>query len=115
MVMLFNLKSLVSALLSTAIDGVAVGTAEHFEITAQPKGIDVSSHQGNVNWSVVVANDSSLAYIKATEGTGRIRIRSSSTPLTFHFSLQEPILLFPVYWRHKGRSHSWRLPLRPSR
>jgi len=70
--MLFNLKALASALLlSTAVFGAAVGSAEHLEKRAQPKGIDVSSHQGNVNWNTVVGNGDSFAYIKATEGTGR--------------------------------------------
>lgn len=36
----------------------------------QPKGIDVSSHQPNVNWGSVKANGVQFAYIKATEGTG---------------------------------------------
>jgi GH25 family lysozyme M1 (1,4-beta-N-acetylmuramidase) len=32
-------------------------------------GLDVSSHQGNVNWSAVKANGAQFAYVKATEGT----------------------------------------------
>ncbi|MBO0691266.1 MAG: LysM peptidoglycan-binding domain-containing protein [Acidimicrobiaceae bacterium] len=32
-------------------------------------GLDVSSHQGNVNWSVVKAAGVNFAYVKATEGT----------------------------------------------
>ena len=36
---------------------------------AYPLGIDVSSHQPNVNWTAVAANGISFAYIKATEGT----------------------------------------------
>ena len=38
---------------------------------AVPQGIDVSSYQGNINWSSVKANGIQFAYIKATEGTGR--------------------------------------------
>jgi GH25 family lysozyme M1 (1,4-beta-N-acetylmuramidase) len=34
------------------------------------KGLDVSSWQGNVNWSTVKANGASFAFVKATEGTG---------------------------------------------
>ncbi len=34
-----------------------------------PLGIDVSSYQGNVNWTRWVARGKSFAYIKATEGT----------------------------------------------
>ncbi|KAL4064684.1 putative N,O-diacetyl muramidase [Scleroderma yunnanense] len=35
---------------------------------SKPKGIDVSSHQPNINWKGVARNDISFAYIKATEG-----------------------------------------------
>ncbi|CAO3635820.1 unnamed protein product [Cunninghamella blakesleeana] len=50
----------VSALLLTCLIGSA--------FAAKPKGIDVSSHQPNVNWGSVKANGVSFAYIKATEG-----------------------------------------------
>ena len=70
--MLFNLKALASVLLlSTVAFGAAIGSTEHLEKRAQPKGIDVSSYQGNVNWNTVVANGVSFAYIKATEGTSK--------------------------------------------
>ncbi|KAG6835210.1 hypothetical protein H0H93_003700 [Arthromyces matolae] len=36
---------------------------------AAPQGIDVSSYQGDVNWSTVKSNGVQFAYIKATEGT----------------------------------------------
>ncbi|KAF9448789.1 glycoside hydrolase family 25 protein, partial [Macrolepiota fuliginosa MF-IS2] len=36
---------------------------------SQPKGIDVSSYQPNVNWSKVKSSGVSFAFIKATEGT----------------------------------------------
>ncbi|MGW3073244.1 lysozyme [Kitasatospora sp. NPDC001132] len=36
----------------------------------QTPGLDVSSYQGNVNWSSVAANGAKFAYVKATEGTG---------------------------------------------
>jgi GH25 family lysozyme M1 (1,4-beta-N-acetylmuramidase) len=35
-----------------------------------PRGLDVASYQGNVNWSSVAANGGKFAYVKATEGTG---------------------------------------------
>jgi len=54
---------------STAAFGAAVGSTEHLAKRAQPKGIDVSSHQGDVNWNTVTANGVSFAYLKATEGT----------------------------------------------
>jgi len=41
-----------------------------FVSAASPLGIDVSSHQGNVNWKTVKANGGAFAFIKATEGTG---------------------------------------------
>jgi GH25 family lysozyme M1 (1,4-beta-N-acetylmuramidase) len=34
-----------------------------------PLGLDVSSHQGAVNWATVAANGAKFAYTKATEGT----------------------------------------------
>jgi GH25 family lysozyme M1 (1,4-beta-N-acetylmuramidase) len=75
--MLFSLKALAPALLLPTAFGLAIEAPGHFEINAQPKGIDVSSHQGNVNWTAVVAGGVSFAYIKATEGTskGRWRVR----------------------------------------
>jgi GH25 family lysozyme M1 (1,4-beta-N-acetylmuramidase) len=35
----------------------------------QTPGMDVSSHQGAVNWSTAFANGARFAYVKATEGT----------------------------------------------
>jgi len=71
--MMFNLRALTSTLLlSTVVFGVAVGTLGHFEISAQPKGIDVSSYQGSVDWNAAIAKGVSFAYIKATEGNGRV-------------------------------------------
>jgi GH25 family lysozyme M1 (1,4-beta-N-acetylmuramidase) len=39
-------------------------------ITSTVPGMDVSSYQGNVNWSAAYANGARFAYVKATEGTG---------------------------------------------
>lgn len=36
---------------------------------AQTPGMDVSSHQGAVNWATAWANGAKFAYVKATEGT----------------------------------------------
>ncbi|WP_405998537.1 lysozyme [Streptomyces sp. NBC_00829] len=36
---------------------------------AQTEGVDVSSHQGNVNWSALWTSGVKWAYVKATEGT----------------------------------------------
>ncbi|MFI2347011.1 lysozyme [Streptomyces sp. NPDC019443] len=36
---------------------------------AQTEGVDVSSHQGNVNWSGLWSSGVKWAYVKATEGT----------------------------------------------
>jgi GH25 family lysozyme M1 (1,4-beta-N-acetylmuramidase) len=38
-------------------------------VPSGPKGLDVSSHQGAVNWTTVKANGAQFAYVKATEGT----------------------------------------------
>lgn len=34
-----------------------------------PNGLDVSSHQGNVNWAAAAKGGAKFAYVKATEGT----------------------------------------------
>ncbi|MFE0463858.1 lysozyme [Kitasatospora sp. NPDC058965] len=39
-------------------------------MVTQTRGLDVSSYQGNVNWSTARANGGAFAYVKATEGTG---------------------------------------------
>jgi len=36
---------------------------------AQPQGIDVSNHQGTIDWTKVTGIE--FVYIKATEGTGK--------------------------------------------
>ena len=71
--MLFSLKALASALLlSTAAFGVAIDSTEHQLVKrAQPKGIDVSSNQGSINWKNVADKGITFAYIKATEGTSK--------------------------------------------
>jgi len=70
--MVFNVRTLASTLLLwTAVFGAAAGTVEHVEESIQPKGIDVSSHQGNVSWDAVAANGVSFAFVKATEGTSK--------------------------------------------
>jgi hypothetical protein len=38
-------------------------------LVTQTPGMDVSSHQGAVNWSTAWANGAKFAYVKATEGT----------------------------------------------
>ena len=70
---MFGLKALASALLlSTAAFGLAVDSSEHQLVKrAQPKGIDVSSNQGTINWRNVADKGNSFAYIKATEGTSK--------------------------------------------
>lgn len=50
-----------------------VVAATPMEKRAQPKGIDVSSHQGNVDWTAQKNAGYTFAYIKATEGTGECR------------------------------------------
>ncbi|KAG6857073.1 hypothetical protein H0H87_010038 [Tephrocybe sp. NHM501043] len=51
-----------------AVHSTSIGLAT-LEKRANPKGIDVSGHQPNINWASVKANGVSFAYIKATEGT----------------------------------------------
>ncbi|GAA1157874.1 GH25 family lysozyme M1 (1,4-beta-N-acetylmuramidase) [Kitasatospora gansuensis] len=45
------------------------GTPLQSLAVTQTKGMDVSSWQGNVNWSGAAANGARFAYVKATEGT----------------------------------------------
>ena len=45
------------------------GTGDVVPLATQTPGLDVSSFQGNVNWSSVWANGGRFAYVKATEGT----------------------------------------------
>ena len=84
--MLPNIITLASVLLlSTAAFGADVRPAGYFEVAAQPKGIDVSSHQGNVNWDTVAHSGVAFAYIKATEGTGKhdgtLIVQNADVPL----------------------------------
>ncbi|MFE4519463.1 lysozyme [Kitasatospora sp. NPDC056783] len=54
-----------------AHEGRGGGAAPFASLAAtQTPGLDVSSYQGNVNWSSVAANGAKFAYVKATEGTG---------------------------------------------
>lgn len=43
-----------------------------FQRRDAPQGIDVSSHQGDIDWGAVKGRGVSFAYIKATEGTGKL-------------------------------------------
>ncbi|GEB48029.1 MULTISPECIES: lysozyme [Streptomyces] len=40
------------------------------DLAASVEGVDVSGHQGNVNWKSLWDSGSRFAYVKATEGTG---------------------------------------------
>jgi len=63
------------AVLSLAIATVADPVLQK---RANPKGIDVSGYQPNVNWNAVKASGVTFAYIKATEGTSYINPSFSS-------------------------------------
>jgi len=43
---------------------------------AAPQGIDVSSHQPNIDWPAVKASGVEFAYIKATESTSLIPLQA---------------------------------------
>jgi lysozyme len=47
-----------------------------------PQGIDVSQHQGDINWSQVVESEKSFVFIKATEG-------ATVTDTKFDFNYRE--------------------------
>lgn len=46
-----------------------LGSAAAPAAASGPAGLDVSSHQGNVDWATVKNNGGTFAYVKATEGT----------------------------------------------
>ncbi|MCO1618785.1 lysozyme [Micromonospora tulbaghiae] len=65
------LRAAGAALLATATVAAATlfGAAPAGAAPAGLPGMDVSSYQGNVNWSGAWANGARFAYVKATEGT----------------------------------------------
>lgn len=48
---------------------------------AGPQGIDVSNHQGTINWTTVASEGVAFAYIKATEGTSTVQNTIPATSL----------------------------------
>jgi len=51
------------------VTAVAVAPSDHAAAAGGIEGIDVSSHQGNVDWGAVAGAGIRFAYVKATEGT----------------------------------------------
>jgi GH25 family lysozyme M1 (1,4-beta-N-acetylmuramidase) len=45
-----------------------------------PQGIDVSNHQGTIDWKKVKSEGVAFAYIKATEGTGTTYFHETRSP-----------------------------------
>lgn len=66
------LRAAAAALLATVTVAASatLGAAPAGAAPAGLPGMDVSSHQGNVNWSAAWSNGARFAYVKATEGTG---------------------------------------------
>ncbi|MHB1928616.1 MAG: lysozyme, partial [Acidimicrobiales bacterium] len=54
---------------STTLTSTTLASTTTVPPPPEPIGVDVSSHQGNVNWSAVVAAGDTFAWVKATEGT----------------------------------------------
>ncbi|MBO0728895.1 MAG: lysozyme [Acidimicrobiaceae bacterium] len=50
-------------------DGIRATTPTAASAATRPHGLDVSSYQGNVNWTAVKNAGAKFVYIKATEGT----------------------------------------------
>jgi GH25 family lysozyme M1 (1,4-beta-N-acetylmuramidase) len=75
-------------LIALAFVGLTSAAATPVEKRAQPKGIDVSSHQGNVDWTAQKSAGVTFAYVKATEGTGE----SSSQSLLAYRTQTRPCL-----------------------
>ncbi len=59
------------ATIGAALTGIvlALGLAAPARAVGVVYGMDVSSYQGNVDWSTAYANGARFAYVKATEGT----------------------------------------------
>jgi len=64
-----RVTALIAPLVTLALAGAALVTAAP-AMASVVDGMDVSSYQGNVNWSGAYANGARFAYVKATEGTG---------------------------------------------
>ena len=64
----------IAAVAGGGLIALAAGLLAVSPATAQPTvlGLDVSSHQNNINWSSVASHGAQFAYIKATEGTGYV-------------------------------------------
>lgn len=54
----------VTLALTTSILSVVTATPAALERRAQPKGLDVSGYQPNINWNTVKANGASFVFIK---------------------------------------------------
>ncbi|MGW0520735.1 lysozyme [Crossiella sp. NPDC003009] len=50
--------------------GAEARDGTEFQPSGKPLGLDVSGHQGEVNWAEVKRKGATFAYVKATEGTG---------------------------------------------
>lgn len=70
--------------LAAVFVGAAVASPVH-EKRANPKGVDISSYQGTVDFKTLVSNGISFVYIKATEGTSK----------------------HPSFSRSKNNMHTW--------
>ena len=56
----------------SGLSGRTAGPAVTPAVAGTLRGLDVSGYQGNVNWSTVVAEGASFAYVKATESTNYV-------------------------------------------
>ncbi|MGB2567104.1 lysozyme [Micromonospora citrea] len=68
-----RLRASAAALLATVMVLAGAAALRPTSADAAPAGLpglDVSSYQGNVNWSAAWSNGARFAYVKATEGTG---------------------------------------------
>ena len=61
-------RSALAGLAAAALAATVLAVSPSASAAGNPVGNDVSSHQGNVNWSAVKANGASFSYSKATEG-----------------------------------------------
>ncbi len=64
----FSVLLAAASLITSVFTSLVVATPGN-AVEAGLPGLDVSSHQGNVDWNAVRANGAEFAYVKATEGT----------------------------------------------
>jgi hypothetical protein len=66
-----------------------------------PQGIDVSNHQGTIDWKKVKSQGVAFAYIKATEGTSTTYFHETRSPSSLRPCYRTRMGLTYTYVRHR--------------